>query len=344
MKTIIDDEQLTEGRFSRFNLITWWDQEKISKANFLVIGAGALGNEILKNLALLGAKKIVVVDLDKIENTNLSRSILYRESDIGKTKAQTAVDSLKCIYKEITAVAINANIISETGLGLFGWADVVIAGMDNREARLWINRCCWKMDKPWVDGAIEGINGIARVFIPNASACYECTLGEADWAILEKRMSCNMLSRQEMEGGKTPTTPTTSSVIAGIQVQEAIKLLHGMPVLKGKGFIFEGLNHSSYTVNYTLNDECQSHETFSNIKNYQSKSDATTLIDLLSFSKNLLGDELPVIIEFSRDIIWKFRCPNCSFDEEVFAPVGTVAYNKGTCSTDGTREVGPHES
>ena len=209
MKIKINNDQLLEDRFSRFNLITWWDQDKISQANILVIGAGALGNEILKNLALLGVKKIVVIDLDKVENSNLSRSILFRERDIGKSKAETAVETLKSIYSEIDAVAINANVISQIGLGVFGWADVVIAGMDNREARLWINRCCWKMDKPWVDGAIEGVNGVARVFIPNSSPCYECTLGEADWAILDKRMSCNMLTREEMEGGKSPTTPTT---------------------------------------------------------------------------------------------------------------------------------------
>ncbi len=340
MKITIDDDQLIENRFSRFNLITWWDQSKISKANILVIGAGALGNEILKNLALLGVKKIVVIDLDTIENSNLSRSVLFRESDIGKSKSKIAADALRAIYSEITAVPITGNVISEIGLGLFGWADVVIAGMDNREARLWINRCCWKMDKPWVDGAIEGINGVARVFVPNASPCYECTLGEADWAVLEKRMSCNMLTREEMEGGKTPTTPTTSSVIAGIQVQEAIKLLHGMSVLKGKGFIFEGLNHSSYTVDYTFNDECQSHETFSSIKNYEGKSNTTTLNDLFLFSKKFLGHELPVILEFSRDIIWKLKCHNCLVEEELFVPVGSVPYNKGPCNVCGKmREV-----
>jgi molybdopterin/thiamine biosynthesis adenylyltransferase len=72
----IGEEEVREDRFSRFRLIPWWDQTKLQSARVLVIGAGALGNEILKNLMLLGFERIVVVDLDKIEESNLSRTIL----------------------------------------------------------------------------------------------------------------------------------------------------------------------------------------------------------------------------------------------------------------------------
>ena len=304
----IDRSDLEEDRFSRFRLITWWDQKKLRDARVLVVGAGALGNEILKNLALLGVGNIIVVDMDDIELSNLSRSVLFRAEDVGRPKAQVAAEATRRIFSECNVVPLQANVVYEVGLGIYGWADVILGGLDNREARWAINMAAWKMGRPWIDGAIEGINGVARVFIPGEPPCYECTLGETDWEILEKRMSCNLLTRKEMQTGKTPTTPTTSSVIAGIQVQEALKLLHGLPVLAGKGYVFEGLNHTSYVVEYTPNDECMSHETYTDIRAWPNSSSTTTLNDLLGYaSQELQTSEL--VIEFSRDIIHSLKCP-----------------------------------
>ena len=321
-------------RFSRFRLIGWWDQEKLRSARVLVIGAGALGNEILKNLALLGFANIVVVDLDSIEASNLSRSILYRASDVGRHKADVAADAYRNIFPEAHVHSITADVVHGLGLGLFAWADVVLAGLDNREARLWINRACWKMNKPWIDGAIEGINGVARLFMPGQPPCYECTLGETDWAILNKRMSCNLLALESDTEGKVATTPTISSIIGGLQVQEAVKLLHGLPVLAGKGFIFEGLNHTSYKVEYTENADCMSHYTFSEVMRLNEASHDLTLAQLLARARRELGSQ-EAILEFSRDVIHKLVCPGCGEEEELFAAVGTVPYAQGKCSRDG---------
>lgn len=330
---------LEEDRFQRFGLIQWWDQAKIAAAKALVVGAGALGNEILKNLALLGFQKILVVDLDRIEHSNLSRSVLYRASDVGRSKAETATKAMTGIYGEITAHAIDSNILHDVGLGAFDWADLIFAGLDNREARLWINRSAWKLNKPWIDGAIEGVNGVARVFLPGREPCYECTLGEVDWEILEKRLSCNLLTREEMETGRTPTTPTISSIIAGIQVQEAVKLLHGQPVLAGKGYVFEGLNHTSYVVEYTANPDCMSHHTFERLVRLEGGAADWTLGLLLARGCDDLGSG-DAVLEFSRDVIRELVCPQCGAREEVFAPVGSISAEQGRCPADGTmREV-----
>jgi molybdopterin/thiamine biosynthesis adenylyltransferase len=325
---------VNDERFSRFRLIGWWDQEKLRSARVLVVGAGALGNEILKNLALLGFANVIVVDLDSIEASNLSRSILYRASDVGRRKADVAADAYRNIFPEAHIHPITGNVVHGLGLGLFGWADIVLAGLDNREARLWINRACWKMNKPWIDGAIEGINGVARLFIPGEPPCYECTLGETDWAILNKRMSCNLLALENDTEGKVATTPTISSIIAGLQVQEAVKLLHGLPVLSGKGFIFEGLNHTSYKVEYTENADCMSHYTFAEVMRLQETSRELTLEQLLALARRDLGSQ-DVAVEFSRDVIHKLVCPGCGTEEELFAAVGTVSYAQGRCSKDG---------
>src|SRR5688500_19219093 len=87
-----------EDRFARFKLIGWWDQARLARARVLVIGAGALGNEIVKNLALLGVGNLFISDMDRIENSNLSRSVLYRETDNGAFKAAAAARSAKEIH------------------------------------------------------------------------------------------------------------------------------------------------------------------------------------------------------------------------------------------------------
>jgi adenylyltransferase/sulfurtransferase len=335
----LSSSDLEEDRFSRFRLIAWWEQQRLQEANILVIGAGALGNEILKNLALLGFRRIVIADLDSIEESNLSRTVLFRTDDIGRSKAVAAAAACESLGNDALIHPIHADVLSQIGVGIFGWADVILAGLDNREARLWINRCAWKVNRPWIDGAIEGINGVARVFLPGQVPCYECTLGETDWALLEKRLSCNLLSRDEILQGKTPTTPTTASIIAGIQAQEAVKLLHGLPVLAGKAFVFEGLLHTSYVTAYTENPDCMSHTSFAEQIDFPGSSGTTTLSQLHDFAKRQLRSS-EVVLEFSRDVIHELVCSRCGSREEVFAPIGTVSAAQGRCPADGTmREV-----
>src|SRR5258708_6829327 len=312
--TRVFDSEVSEDRFSRLRLISWWDQEKIAKCRLLVVGAGALGNEILKNAALLGFTQVVVVDMDRIEESNLSRAVLYRSEDVGRFKADAASTAFQSLAPGSTAHPVMAIVVHGCGFGLFEWSDVIVAGLDNREARLWIKRSAWKVNRPWIDGAIEGINGVVRVFLPGVPPCYECTLGEVDWALLEKRMSCNLLALEAAPEGKIPTTPTISSIIAGIQVQEAVKLIHSLPTLAGKGYVFEGMNHSSYVVEYTENAECMSHYTVPEIVHLPERSDQLSLRELRQRAQADLGVN-DVVIEFSREVVQKFVCPACGSEE-----------------------------
>ena len=329
-----------EDRFSRLRLIPWWDQKKIEAARVLVIGAGALGNEILKNLALLGFVHVVVVDLDRIETSNLSRSVLFRAADVGSSKAEAIARNYVDLLPEAKVQPISGNVMQDCGLGLFAWADIIVAGLDNREARLWINRAAWKVGRSWIDGAIEGISGVARVFMPGTPPCYECTLGETDWAILNRRMSCNLLLHEPNPQGRVPTTPTISSVIGGIQVQEAVKLLHGLPTLAGKGYVFEGLNHTSYVTQYTENPECMSHDTLETIVDLSRRSSEMTLEQLTQRGREELG-AAEVVVEFSRDVIYQLVCPRCGEREDVFVPVGAIDRAQGMCPACANAEHEP---
>jgi len=317
-----------EDRFDRFRLIAWWDQAKLSAAKVLVVGAGALGNEIIKNLALLGVGNILIADMDKVENSNLSRSVLYRESDNGRFKADVAAEAAKGIYPDIHAHAFNGNVVYDLGMGAFRWADIVIAGLDNREARLAINRHCQRVNRPWIDGAIEAIAGTARVFLPGDGPCYECTMSQTDWKLLQARRSCNLLSRSEMEFGKTPTTPTIASIIAAVQCQEAIKLLHGLPTIAGRGWVFTGVSADSYIVEYQRKEDCLSHETLSRVHILDAGVEDMPIGDLLSEAHRLLpGSRL----ELCRDMLQSLHCPRCGETEELFLSLGKVRAEKAVC-------------
>jgi adenylyltransferase/sulfurtransferase len=318
-----------EKRFDRFRRISWWDQQKLAAAKIVVIGAGALGNEIVKNLALLGVGNIFVADLDQIEESNLSRSILFRAEDCGRAKSQVAIDSARRIYPNLKAQAFVGNVVYDLGLGLFRWADVTICGLDNREARVAINRAAARTGKVWIDGAIERLDGVARVFDPTHGPCYECTMGETDWKMLEMRRSCALLTRSDMLEGKVPTTPTTSAVIAGIQCQEAVKLLHGLEVLAGQGYVFNGLNHESYVVKYKRLEDCPSHEPYEPIERVSGTSDQLTVRQLLQKVRAELGTE--AVLEFNQDLLAALECPKCDTREQVLASLGKITEDRGRC-------------
>ncbi|MEY2409055.1 MAG: molybdopterin-synthase adenylyltransferase [Verrucomicrobiota bacterium] len=321
---------LNEGRFARFEAIEWWNQSLLRDARILVVGAGALGNEVLKNLALLGIGNIVVIDMDRIELSNLSRSVLFRESDEGQPKTEAAARAARAIYPGLRIHPIHGNLLSDVGLGFFRWAQIVIGALDNREARVFVNAACARTGRPWIDGGIEVLNGVVRGFSPPATACYECTMSDVDWQILNKRRSCSMLARRALEQRGTPTTPTTASIIGAIQTQEALKFLHGIDALFGRGFVFEGRNHQSYSTTYPINPDCPWHEAPPEIIALPDAGLDTPLQALADEAGRRLGgfDAL----DLAREIVEHLECPKCHRVEVVLKPAEKVSEDQALCS------------
>ena len=211
-----------------FRLMSWWEPDKVKDAKVMVVGAGALGNEVLKNLALMNIGNIVIVDFDTIEYANLSRSVLFRTEDAsgGKKKADIAKKRIQEINPGINVQVIGGDIGIDVGYGVFKRMDVVIGCLDNRLARLYINRNCYRVGVSWIDGAIENLAGQLNVYTPEKS-CYECQLSESEWTNIRFKMGCPDIARRNQASGKIPTTPISSSIIGAMQVQEAIKIIHG---------------------------------------------------------------------------------------------------------------------
>ncbi|MCP4690632.1 MAG: ThiF family adenylyltransferase [Desulfobacterales bacterium] len=329
--------QLKEGRFARFDAIEWWDQSRLKTARVLVVGAGALGNEILKNLALLGLGNVVIVDMDIIEKSNLSRSILFRESDEGISKAERAAHMMKEICPDVNPTPLMGNILSDVGLGYFRWADVVVGALDNREARVYVNSVCSMLHRPWIDGGIEVLQGIVRGFAPPDTACYECTMSKADWDLINQRRSCSLLARRAMAQRGTPTTPTTASVIGGIQAQEVVKMLHGLETLRGKGWFFDGLSHDSYRVEYQVNPDCGCHEPPSPVHSFKDVTSDAPLRILAERASRLL-DGLDAV-DLGREQIRDLTCPSCGRVEEVWRSEEKISEDQAVCGHCGHESV-----
>lgn len=326
-------------RYHTFGYISWWQQEVVRNATILVVGAGALGNEVLKNLALMGIGNLLVADFDTIEDSNLSRSVLFREGDRGRRKVDVAVQRVKELNPDVRVKAWHGDINFEMGLGVFRHVDAIIGCLDNREARLTINRNSWAINRPWVDGAIQELMGIARVFWPGQGACYECTLTDLDYQIINLRYSCPLLARQNILQGKVPTTPTSASIVAAFQTQEALKLIHDMEVEAGKAIMINGLTNDIYTTEYPVKEYCMSHSTLDPIVELaEATVDNTTLADLLGIARDALGAE--AVLEFDGEIVTSMDCPDCGERFPIFQKMARLYENDALCpNCHGRREM-----
>lgn len=302
-----------------------------------MVGAGALGNEVIKNLTLLGAGSILVVDLDTIERSNLARCVLFREDDAGLAKAPVAVRRARELNPDVSLVAIEGDVRTDIGLGTFLEVDVVLGALDNRDARLHLNESCWKTQTPWVDGAIEGMMGELRVFTPPDSVDYAATLGERERDELERRRACTLLPPEESgsnSSGRVPTTATTASVIAALQVQEAVKLIHRDRFdyrFGGRGFLFNGITHDSYPIDYSQG-KAEAPHTY-DLEGATETEGSETLGELLEAAERKLDGEVQLQLE--REILLSMHCGKCDLGEEILRPAKALPESALDCSQCG---------
>ena len=302
-----------------------------------MVGAGALGNEVIKNLALLGVGSLYVVDLDFIERSNLARCVFFREEDAGLAKASVVARRAMELNPDVSVIPIEGDVRTDVGLGTFVDVDVVIGALDNRDARLHLNECCWKTQTPWVDGAIEAMMGEVRVFTPPDSVDYAATLGEREREELERRRACTLLPPEDSNSaptGRVPTTATTASVVAGIQVQEAIKLLHGDRFeyqFGGRGFLFNGISHDSYPIEYSQGG-AEAPEIY-DLGGTEVFGEETTMEELLMRAEEALDGEVHLRLE--REILMTMSCSRCDQSQDVRKPAKAVPESELACPSCG---------
>ena len=272
-----------------FTLLSWFKKDRVKNARVLVAGAGALGNEVVKDLALFGIGHIYVVDFDQIEISNLTRSVLFREEDAynHSYKADIVARRAMEINPQIKVVPIVGNLFSEVGLGLYRDVDVVIGCLDSRIARYLLNRLCMRAGKTWIDGSIENLTGAVKVYSPDVS-CYECGLSREEFNHIMLRTGCADVVRSQSSAGRVATTPISASIIGAMQVQEAMKIIHqdaeeGSPfkTLQGKMLRYEGMTNSMNIYKFaSWKKNCTAHERWEHVIEAEELS-ATMSVDMV---------------------------------------------------------------
>ena len=154
-------------------------QKKIGKAIVAIVGIGALGSVSSELLCRAGIGKLILIDRDFVDLTNLQRQVLYEESDIGKPKAIAAEEHLKKINSEINIQSHVIDLNFRNIEDILKEANIIIDGTDNLETRFLINEYSLKCKKPWVHGSAIQDKGFVMSFSGNAP-CFQCIIKEAD--------------------------------------------------------------------------------------------------------------------------------------------------------------------
>ncbi len=197
-------------------------QLKLKNTKACVVGVGGLGNPIATRLVAMGIGKIRIVDRDVIELSNLHRQTMFDDSDIGQVKVEVAAKKLKKMNPDVIIEAMPVSVNDFTAFDIIEGCDVVIDALDSVNARYSLNKACVKKDIPFVTGAAVGVSGQVFTIIPHQTACYHCIFPSLDE---------NSMPTCSTEG----VHPSILSVVGGIEVAEAIKIMIGKtPTLANK--------------------------------------------------------------------------------------------------------------
>ena len=202
--------------------IGYQGQLKLKQSKVCVVGVGGLGNPIVTRLVAMGVGKIRIVDRDVIELSNLHRQTMFNEDDVGQVKVETAAKKLRKLNPDIIVEELPISINDYTALDVVDGCSVVIDALDSVNARYSLNKACIEKKIPFVTGAAVGVTGQVFTILPNESACYHCLFPALDE---DSMPTCSI------EG----VHPSILSIVGGIEVSEAIKIITGkVPSLKDK--------------------------------------------------------------------------------------------------------------
>lgn len=254
----IDDDSLDRSR-----RIDWLDLGSIASSRVLMVGAGALGNEVAKNLALSGFKNITIVDMDHVVGSNLNRCLFFSREDVRRRtrKVDAVARGILSVSPDAKPVPICERIESLPAT-VFKDHDLVFGCLDNIQARIHSNAHSYRAGKAYIDGGMEGFVGKVMVARPPDGACVQCGMNRSHSKVAEMRFSCTGKDVVFHEP-RLAAEITTTSVVSAIMVREALKVVSGrMDMLISNVFYYDGQRNQSEELEISLNPTCPVHQGF----------------------------------------------------------------------------------
>lgn len=322
----------SHDRFDRQSRIKGWDQKKLKDATIMIIGAGALGNEIVKNLALIGVGNILIIDSDTIEPTNLSRTMLFTTQDTGKDKAGTLAAAARRLYPEINATAIKGDIHYDVGLGFYRNADLIIGAVDNLAARSQACTCAALAGKPYLDSGVSAHGGEVKWLFSGDTACFDCLLSEHDLNTIAVRYSCSGFSTGANGDPVIPSTLAPVAITAGIVVQEVSYYFNGLrKITPGEAIVYNGMDLSLHRTMLPRNPACPNHieGPYENVRKLPYKSDEITASGIMQIAAASMKGSLT--LELGRNFLQYLYCPDCDQYEQINSLIAKTHEEKQYC-------------
>jgi molybdopterin/thiamine biosynthesis adenylyltransferase len=249
-----------EDILDRSRRIDWLDFDRISHCRVLMIGAGAIGNEVAKDLALSGFRDISIVDMDHVVRSNLNRCVFFSPEDArkGRMKAEVVADGASALSPNLKCKAMVGRIQDQPS-GIFSRRDIVLGCLDNIEARIHANAHAYSAGKPYIDGGMEGFIGKVMVVRPPDGACLQCGMNRSHAKIASLRFSCTGKDVVFFEP-KLAAEITTTSIVAAVMVREALKAVSGrQELLLNNAFYYDGRRNVSEEIEIPIDESCPIH-------------------------------------------------------------------------------------
>lgn len=258
--TRLTASRLDDERFDRAARLGWFDLDRLRRTRVLVVGCGAIGNELVKDLALSGFGRLDLVDMDKVVRSNLPRCALFtpEDADSGRPKAEALAAAARRLDPACDARA-HVMPVEKVADDLWAGSDLVLTGVDNIGTRVFANARARVASRPLVDAGTRGTVGKVQVVLPDRGPCLECGMNRTHMAIASRRNSCTGRDVTFFEP-KLAADLATTAIVAAVQAREALKIAHGrLESVLTNLFYYDGMSNVSEVLEVAVNPGCPHH-------------------------------------------------------------------------------------